>query len=274
MQGYDNEPASHRVWTPETEVPDFKTQSRVQLSEAPALNEVKEGGEFTHGTFGDGKGEFQLITYGRLFGITRQALINDDLSAFARTPQAFGASATRREADVVYGILTPNGNMSDGTALFHTTHGNLETAAALSIASLGSARSAMRVQTGLNGLATLNIVPRYLIVPAALETTAEQLLASLVDPTKSNATPNLDFIRGLITLVVDARLDADSTTAWYLAADSTQVDTIERAYLEGQRGVSYEERPGWEIDGMEVKARLDFAAKAIDHRGLLKNPGL
>lgn len=70
------------------------------------------------------------------------------------------------------------------------------------------------------------------------------------------------------------RLCADSTTAWYLAADHGQVDTIERAYLEGANGVNYEEKPGWEIDGMEVKARLDFGSQVIDHRGLLKNPGL
>lgn len=272
IAGYDAEPASHRIWTKEVEVPDFKTQTRVQLSEAPALLPVLQGDEYTHGTFGDAKEEYQLITAGRLFSITRQALINDDMSAFTRLPQAFGASATRREADEVYGILTTNGNMSDGTALFHADHSNLMAAAALSIASLGAARAAMRIQTGLNGQATLNLVPRYLVVPAALETVAEQLLASLVDPSKSNSTPNLDFVRGL-TLVVDARLDADSTTAWYLAADSMQVDTIERAYLEGQRGVSYEERPGWEVDGMEIKARLDFASKAIDWRGLLMNPG-
>lgn len=272
MQGYDNEPATHRIWTRSVDVPDFKTQTRDQLSEAPSLNEVKEGGEYTHGSFGENKETYNIITFGRLFNITRQALINDDLSAFTRLPNSFGASASRREADVVYGILTANAAMNDGTALFHADHSNLESAAALSIVSLGSARKAMRIQTGLNGLATLNIVPRYLIVPAALETAAEQLLASLVDPTKNNDTPNLAFIRGL-TLVVDARLDADSETSWYLAADYGQVDTIERAYLEGARGVSYEERPGWEIDGLEVKARLDFGAQVIDHRGLLKNPG-
>jgi hypothetical protein len=30
---------------------------------------------------------------------------------------------------------------------------------------------------------------------------------------------------------------------------------------------------GFEMDGMKIKARLDFAAKAIDHRGLYKNVG-
>lgn len=38
-------------------------------------------------------------------------------------------------------------------------------------------------------------------------------------------------------------------------------------------GIDYEEREGWETDGMGVKARLDFGTKAIDWRGMYKNPG-
>ena len=51
------------------------------------------------------------------------------------------------------------------------------------------------------------------------------------------------------------------------------IDTIEYAYLDGQDGVFTETRMGFEVDGMEVKARHDFGAKAIDHRGFYKNPG-
>jgi hypothetical protein len=35
--------------------------------------------------------------------------------------------------------------------------------------------------------------------------------------------------------------------------------------------VYIETRQGFEVDGVEIKARLDFAAAAIDHRGLQKN---
>jgi len=76
-----------------------------------------------------------------------------------------------------------------------------------------------------------------------------------------------------LQVIVDARLDANSATAWYLAADFNQIDTIEYAYLEGQNGVYIESRQGFDVDGMEIKARLDFAAKAIDYRGLYKNVG-
>lgn len=273
ISGFENEPASHKIWCKETEARDFKQQSRIALSEAPGLDLVNENSEYKYGTFGERQETFTLSTYGKMFAITRQAIINDDLSAFTRIPQAFGQAGARKEADLVYSILTTNGNMSDGTALFHADHSNLEgTPSALSVAALGVARAYMRKQTGINSLGVMNIVPRYLIVPAELETTAEQLIASLVDPSKSNETPNLEFIRGL-QLVVDPRLDSDSATAWYLAADWGQVDTVEIAYLDGNRGIQYEEQQQIDRDGLTVKARLDFAAAPIDWRGLYKNAG-
>jgi hypothetical protein len=79
-------------------------------------------------------------------------------------------------------------------------------------------------------------------------------------------------MRGL-TLVSDPRLDAVSATAWYLAADPKQIDTIVRAYLAGADRPfldAYEERG---VDATSYKARLDFGVGVIDFRGLYKNPG-
>jgi hypothetical protein len=91
----------------------------------------------------------------------------------------------------------------------------------------------MRVQKGQAGQALLNIIPRYLIVPAALETDAEVLIASTAKPDQANSrVPNAEFIQSLI-LVVEPRLDEDSETAWYLAASSQQIDTVEVGYLDG-----------------------------------------
>jgi hypothetical protein len=266
-QGYMEEPASHALWTAEIEVPDFKQQTLVQLSEAPELELVAEADEYTHGTFGDAAETFQIAKYGRLFHITREALINDDLSGFTRLPEAFGRSARRKESDLVYNILIGNPTLADGVALFHATHANVSTGA-LSVEALSVARSLMRLQKNLSG-APINIRPAYLIVPAALETEAEQLLASLVDPAQTNDTANPEFVRGL-KLVVDARLDDNPTPMYYLAAAPTQVDTITRAYLQGSERPHYETREGWEIDGLQVKARLEVAAVPVDYRGLVQ----
>ena len=272
MAGYENEPASHRQWCNFVTAPDFKTQTRVKLAEAPDLLLVNEGGEYEHGTMGDEAESYQLASYGRIFSITRQAIINDDLSAFTRLPQAFGQAGRRKEADLVYSILTTNGNMADGTALFHADHNNLLTAGALSIATLGEAKATLRKQTGPNG-GLLNIVPRYLIVPAEMETDAEEIIASIrIKKSSGDEVENLEWVRNL-ELVVEPRLDEDSITAWYMAGHYMQTDTIECAHLDGNESIMLDEENGFDVAGVRVRATLDFAAKAIDWRGMLKNPG-
>jgi hypothetical protein len=163
--------------------------------------------------------------------------------------------------------------MTDGIPLFHADHKNLAAAgSAIDIESLGAARAAMRKQKGPGNIGYIDPRPAFLIVPVSLETLAEQLLASLVDPAKSNDTPNADWVRAL-TVIADPRLDEDNPAAWYLAASPTQLDTIIRAYILGEDRPFYEEKIGFEVDGMEIKSRLDIGVGAIDFRGLYKNPG-
>ena len=103
--------------------------------------------------------------------------------------------------------------------------------------------------------------------------TAEQLIAqNLVPAITTNVVPQ--SIRSL-SVIAEPRLDpASGAIPWYLFASPSAIDTIEYAYLEGQDGVFIETRNGFDVDGVEIKARLDFGAKAIDWRGLHKNPGI
>ena len=253
---------------------DFKEMHRVQLGEAPQLEKVNESGEFKRGTIGEGKERYRVETWGKVIGITRQVIINDDLDAFTRVPSLFGTAAATLESDVVWGIVTSNPNMADGVALFHANHKNLTgTGTALDVANLGKARTAMAKQTGLDGKTVLNIRPAFLVVPSSLELTAEQMIAqNLVPATVANVVPA--SIRSL-AVIAEPRLDpASGAVPWYLFASPSAIDTIEYAYLEGQDGVFIETRIGFDVDGVEIKARLDFGAKAIDWRGMHKNAGV
>ncbi len=271
-QAYDAYPRTFALFCRQVLATDFKSMHRVQLGEAPQLLEVNESGEFKRGTLGESRESYRVKTYGRVVAITRQVLINDDLDAFTRIPAMYGNSIAQLESDVVWGIVTSNPAMADGNALFHTTHKNLVgTGAALDVASVGAARAAMALQTGLDKKTVLNIRPAFLIVPAALELKAEQLVAqNLVPADSAKVVPQ--SIRTLAP-ISEPRLDAASETAWYLAASPNQIDTIEYAYLEGQQGAYIETRNGFDVDGIEIKCRLDFGAKAIDWRGLYKNAG-
>jgi len=271
-QAYDAYPRTFMLFCRQVLATDFKAMHRVQLGEAPQLLEVGESGEFKRGTLGESKESYKVKTYGRVVAITRQTLINDDLDAFTRIPAMYGNSIAQLESDVVWGIITGNPAMADGNALFHTNHKNLAgTGAALAVDAVGAARAAMAKQTGLDKKTVLNVRPAFLIVPASLELKAEQMVAqNLVPAATSNVVPQ--SIRTLAP-ISEPRLDAASETAWYLAASPNQIDTIEYAYLEGQQGAYIETRNGFDVDGVEIKCRLDFGAKAIDWRGLYKNPG-
>jgi len=271
-QAYETYPRTFMLFCRQVLATDFKAMNRVQLGEAPQLLEVGESGEFKRGTLGESKESYKVKTYGRVVAITRQTLINDDLDAFTRIPAMYGNSIAQLESDVVWGIITANPAMADGNALFHTTHKNLAgTGTALGVDAVGAARAAMALQTGFDKKTVLNIRPAYLIVPAALELKAKQLVAqNLVPADSTKVVPQ--SIRTL-SPISEPRLDAASATAWYLAASPNQIDTIEYAYLEGQQGAYIETRNGFDVDGVEIKCRLDFGAKAIDWRGLYRNPG-
>ena len=79
---------------------------------------------------------------------------------------------------------------------------------------------------------------------------------------------------GLVIVAYNGLDPASGAVPWFLVASPAAIDTIEYAYLEGQEGVALETRMGFDVDGIEIRARLDFGAKAIDWRGLYKNPGV
>ena len=265
--GYEAAPQTFKPFTKQTSAPDFKTIQRSQIGDAPSLKKVNEHGEFTVGVIGEGKESYQLATYGRIVSITRQTIINDDLNAFADMPARFGRAAADLESDIVWGIITGNAAMNDGVALFHADHGNLAGAGAIAVATLSAMRAAMRVQKSLDAR-PINVAAAYLLVPAALETVAQQYTsADFVSAKSSDINP----FKSSLQVITEPRLDVASTTVWYGAADPSQIDTLEYCYLEGNEGVYIETRNGFEVDGLEIKARLDFAAKAIDHRGLYRN---
>jgi ATP-dependent Clp endopeptidase proteolytic subunit ClpP len=269
LKGYEEAGETFQQWTAAGSLPDFKPQSRVDLNLFPALAKVEEGAEYTYGTIGDRGESIQLATFGRLFSVTRQAIINDDMSAMVRVPQRMGRAAIRTIGNLVYSVLTTNPLMADGENLFSPAHFN-DGNDPLSIDGLDAARVAMALQKDPDNIAAggLNIRPSFLLVPVALEGEARILLNSQYVPGET-FVPNK--VAGLAQIVSDARLDAASSETWYLAASPSLYDTIEVAYLNGVQTPVLEQKEGWGVDGVEFKVRLDAGVKALDFRGLYRS---
>ncbi len=259
-------------------IPDFRPAPRSGLGEYPTLPKVPEGGEYKYVTLSDRKETIVLLTYGSAVGITRQAIVNDDLQQFGRIGTKQGRAAARRVGDLVYLVLTENPTMGqDGVALFDAAHNNIATVAGPPrVDTLDNMRVLMALQTDPdNNAHGLNLPLQRVIVPKALETQSNVLRASQYDPdstSRANSRAPNPF-QGTFDVVADPRLDAASSAVWYTSSNPNTYDVIEAGFLEGATEPYLESREGWTVDGLEAKVRIDAAAIPLDFRALARNPG-
>lgn len=272
LAAYNEWPATWRPIVAVGSARDFKLMHALKLSEAPDLLGMNESGEYQTASFSESGESYRVITKGIRVPLTRTMIINDDLRSFTRIPQLFGASARRMESDAVFSLITTNGNMSDGNALFSDEHNNYTgTGTAISSESLGVGRAKMRKQTGMSG-AVIDIIPAYLLTSVAKETTAEVLLRSAALPTADMSAGVHNPWSGKLTPIADPRLDVAANT-WYLFAHPNQAPVIEVSWLEGGEQPYVEEMVDFNSDTLVTKVRHDFGAGVVDYVGGYKNVG-
>jgi hypothetical protein len=290
LAGYEEAPYTWGTWARDAgTTSDFKTLNRIRFSEMGTPEMVPEGKDYPDSTMSDTKETYKINKYGSMFTVTWETVVNDDLDAISRIPAMQGAACRRLQNQAIYGVLTANAAMADTGALFNATaqttaggHANLATGAgAPSVTTLNTAFISMMTKKGLNSGVILNLQPAFLIVPAAIGATALQLVGSIADPaaggsaagnsnTKNIYGPNADRP---LRVVVEPLLDAASSTAWYLAASNSQVDTVEITFLEGEQSPVLENEWDFDKDVYKYKVRQTFGVAAIDFRGLYKHAG-
>lgn len=269
---YDIQPNTWRPIAVQDNAVDFKEKTAMQFGGTVTFDEIKEMGEYKFASLKEAKETWKIATFGKMIGISRQAIINDELGGFNRVAATYARAAADMEAKIVWALLLSNAGvgkvMADGKNVFHTDHANkAASGGALSETTLSAGRLAMRKQTGMDSNETLNLFPQYLIIPPELELTAQKLLAAVL----ATKTGDVNVFANSLTPIVEPRLSVVSLTAWMLATN--QVEGIVYSYLEGQQGLYTETENGFDVDGVKMKARLDFGAGILDYRGFYRNAG-
>jgi hypothetical protein len=256
-------------------VNDFRAKHVYRDSPMGKLQPVNQHGEYKRVDKSDVKPEsYSIGTFAAVFGISRQALVNDDLGVFSDISAQLAIQSSEFENAQLAALLQSNPTMSDGNALFSAAHGNLAAAGtAIDDTGLGAARLALRLSTNANGQ-PISVDPVYLLTSATNETAAQKAIAAIYPPTVDDANV---FTNGL-KLVIDPRLDhLGMTKNWFVFGDVAMVPVLEYSYLSGAEGPVIETRSnfsqGADIDGTEVLCRLDFGAGAISSVGAYQNPG-
>ena len=260
---YEAAPSGSRAVARQSTARDFRLKRKISLGSAPALELTPESGEFKYGTIAEAQETYRLGTFGKIIGLSRQLIVNDDLGGLTDVPRAFGVQASALENQTLANLIIANPIMSDGIAVFNAaTHGNQKASAGVTLQlikdDLSAARLSMRKQKDLGGM-LIDATPKFVLVPAELETVMSQALAEV----QAVATSEVNTFSNL-TLLVEPRLI--SATQFYVVAAPSMIDGLEFAYLEGSPGPQIESRVGFEIDGLEIKVKLDFGCGWVDYR--------
>jgi hypothetical protein len=251
-------------------VSDFRAHNRYRVGSLGNLDALTELSEFKSKVIPDGeKASIQASTKGNIINLSRQAIINDDLSSFIGLAVAFGRAAKRTVESDVYALLASNPSIN-GEVLFHSSRNNIGTSAAPTVASIDEARVLLAAQKDISGHDFLDLRPALWLGPLKFGGSMRVINDSQFDHDGAKLQqPNK--VRGLVRDVIDTPRIAGNT--WYLFADPADAPVIEVAFLDGASEPFLEQHEGFHVDGTCWKVRLDFGIAVIDWRGAVRNAG-
>ncbi|MDB5886606.1 MAG: hypothetical protein JWR74_2777 [Polaromonas sp.] len=245
--------AQHLKFCSVVEVKNFRPADLPALDADIALEPLGENAEITQslGLAAAGASQARLTTYAKIIGLSRQAIINDDLGGFTRALVELGASAARLEARLVAAALESNPMLDDGAAVFHENYGNVIFDNTFD---MGGAMAKLRNQATAAGVKA-DLAAKHLVVCPELEYTARAFIQKI----------GLD-----IQVSALAYLPA---TRWYLLADTQINPVIGTLRLKNAasavRVIEQRRRPDG-IDGSAVKVVADLGACLLSRAGIVR----
>ncbi len=220
-------------------VSDFKTVTSHRLLDDMEYEELAPDGEIKHGKLSEETYTRQAKTYGKMFSLTRDKIIDDDLSALDEIRERLGAGAARKLNNVFWKTFLDNGSF------FTSGRGNFISGAGTALDLDGAG-----LQAGILAFRKLRTpdkkriggVPTILLVPPELQFIAQRLFQSTMVNTggasAKDSVPSDNIHAGKYRPVVcdwlsDAELAGNSAKAWYLFRDAGVLASLAVSFLDG-----------------------------------------
>ena len=258
VKTFDAQAAEHLAFTVLMDVQNFNPVSVAAIDAVGVeLELLGQNAEIARGAafLATGPGApVQLTTFARMVGISREAVINDDLGAFASFIGSLGGSAARLEAQLVAGALEANPIMADGAVAFDAAHLNVEPEP-LGGPALGRAMAMLRNQKTAGGQLAAQRA-RHLVVSPDDEFMAHHLVADA----------------GLSESLAVAVLASLPAGRWYLLADPTTCPVIATLRLAGttKKVVVEQRKQPLNTEGAFVTVRADTGACLLRRTGIVR----
>jgi hypothetical protein len=284
LQSYNEGMGVARQFCAETDTTDFKQFDRYRMTEAGDFEELGATGEIKSSTLTEETLSNQVKTFGRMFGITRQMLINDDLGAMLAIPSMLGKMAART---LEKSVLTLLANASTGAAssnfFFSTSTAKKKAnyaagaATALDIDSLGTAYKLFLDQVDSQGNPVM-IEPALLLTTTKNAVNGRKLFNDASYRFTSATTKETieNQWQGQFRPLASPFLSQLATTEdeWYLLPNPTDTAVINIAYLRGQRTpVISQSDVDFNQLGVQMRGVFDFGVALWDQRLAVKMAG-
>lgn len=259
LQGYMEEDAVWREIAQIKSVSDFKTVTSYRMLDNMEYEKLGAGGVIKHGTLGEESFTRSVDTYAKMFSLTRQDIINDDLGAFDDLRNRIGRGGAIKLNDLFW--VTFLGNKA---TIFTAARTNYIEGATTNLGTdgvgLGLGQKAWRQRTSptADGTKRVSGMAKFILVPPELETIADALYAARniasVKVSDVNTFAN-KYTPIVANQLSDTSITGYSTTAWYLLGDKSQGSPVVVSFLNGQETPTVE------------SADADFNTLGIQFRG-------
>lgn len=276
LTAYRSQPSAAAQIASSRPVNDFKQVSSYRLTGRGEFEVVGPDGELKHGNLGEDGYTNQVQTWGRMFSLTRQMMVNDDLGAFLQIPTIIGRMSFLARERAFFSVL-----LGGVGSFFSVSNNNYDSGAdtALGVDSLTEAEVLFMNQVDSDGKPIV-VMPKTLLVPTTLYTPARRLMGSLSLNNGSEVdTPAMNPHAGKWGVVTSPFLNAQavpgsSDVHWLLFGDPTDISAIEIAYLRGRNQPIIERGDtSFNTLGVQFRGYFDFGVGLQDPRGAVYMKG-
>lgn len=239
LAGFMEEDQSWRDVSITRTVGDFKTVTSYRMLDDMEYEELGPTGEIKHGKLSEESYTRQARTYAKMFSLTRDKIIDDDLGAFEDLRVRLGAGAARSFNNVFWSRYINN------ATFFTEARGNFIKGAGTALDINGTG-----LQAGILAFRKLKSpdgkriggLPSILLVPPELQFIAQRLYQSTTVNTggasSNDSVPSDNIHAGKYRPVVvdwlsDATFTGNSAKAWYLLRSPTVLSAVVVSFLDG-----------------------------------------
>lgn len=272
LMGYKSFPSVWPIVAKILDAKDFKLHTGVRLTGDSIFEETGNHADIKHGYLDDDSYTYIIGTVSKMFGISRQDMINDDSGALDGIPTKLGRGAALKINKDFWALVIANANN-----FFSVANGNYTTTG-FGYAGLSELAKVMMEQTDTDG-ESISVLPEFLVLPPALKSEGDALYRSNSvyagggDPSTDPKVPSKNIHEGnyrpMVSPWIGAKgLEGGSDAGYYLFGNPADVAAFGVAFLDKKITPTIEQ-----IDmapnrlGVNWRGYIDFGVCQIDHRG-------